>query len=119
MPMWSNERIGELLPLRSPDRFACRGHLWDFVVLLDQVVPGWYDAIQSRGNSEHYLTREQARVDIPRQFGHLRLWQDRTGLELVENDRALVPAPRQAHVLEDEDVYDDEDVNEDDDDDDD
>ena len=87
--------------------------MWEFVVLLDQVVPGWYDAINSHANSNHCITPAQTLVDIPHQFGHLRLWQDRTGLELVQNDRASVPfAPRQAHVLEDEDVYDNEDINE-------
>jgi hypothetical protein len=64
-----------------------------------------YDAVNSHELSEHYITHGQAEVDIPRQFGHLRLWQDRTGLESVENDTTFIPlCRRQVYVFEDKDA---------------
>jgi hypothetical protein len=68
--MWTNERIDQLLSLQRDYRFACCGHMWD-VKMLDQVVPNWYDAINSHRSLEHFTTNEQTEVDIPSQFRHL------------------------------------------------
>jgi hypothetical protein len=85
-PMWSNAGIQERIPI-PPDRGdICAGHLFEWVIFFDAMVPGLVDKINSFNVSNHHLTDDECKVDIAREYGHQRLYQYNGDTEDEDSD---------------------------------